>query len=281
VLWLGRFYALLPLSRIPRGVRGLRPVLLSVLLVVTLSGLRVLSAQSPASTGQADRLRSLEDAVRALDSKVTELSGLLRALLPPSPIVDVLPFELDVTNAPTQGAANAKAVVVEFSDFECPFCGRHAQTTYRDLLRKFVDTGLVRYVFRHLPLEQLHPSAVRAATGAECARQQGKFWEMHDRLFANQKALGPSDLLSHAKGLRLDEARFQACMDGGTASARVRADLTEAERLNLTATPAFLIGDVMSSGAVRITRRIDGAHPLPIFQSAIEAVLANPRPDAK
>ena len=228
-----------------------------------------------------DRLRSLEEAVRVLDGRVAELNGLLRALLPPSPIVEVPPFELDVKNAPTQGAATAKAVVVEFSDFECPFCGRHAQTTYREILGKFVDAGVVRYVFRHLPLEQLHPSAVRAATSSECARQQGKFWEMHDRLFANQKALGSPDLLSHAKAVGLDEANFQACMDGGSASARVRADLAEAERLSLTATPAFLIGEMTSSGAVRITRRIDGAHPMPIFQSAIEAVLANPRPDTK
>ncbi len=170
---------------------------------------------------------------------------------------------------------------MEYSDFECPFCGRHSQTTYRELLRTFVDTGVLRYVFRHLPLEQLHPAAVQAATSAECARQQGKFWEMPDRLFANQKALGSSDLLNYAKALGLDEAKFQACMADGAATARVRADLAEAERLHLTATPAFLIGEGTASGTVRITRRVDGAHPLPIFQSAIEAVLANPRPHTK
>jgi protein-disulfide isomerase len=206
---------------------------------------------------------------------------LLRALLPPSPVVDVSPFGLDTTTAPSQGKATARVVVMEFSDFECPFCGRHAQTTYREILRRYVDTGAIRYVFKHLPLEQLHPSAVRAATSAECARQQGKFWEMHDRLFANQEALGSSDLSNYAKAVGLDEAKFQACMDGGAAIARVRADLAEAERLNLTATPAFLIGEATSASAVRITRRVDGAHPVPIFQAAIEAVLAGSRSDAK
>ena len=242
-------------------------------------GVPVAHAQS--DSDQTDRLRSLDEAVRNLDGRVAELSGLLRALLPPSPIVEVPPFELDVSSAPSLGAADAKAVVLEFSDFECPFCGRHAQTTYREILKQFVDTGVVRYVFRHLPLEQLHPSAVKAATSSECARQQGKFWDMHDRLFANQKALGSIDLLNHAAALGLDETKFKVCMDDGIATTRVRADLAEAERLSLTATPAFLIGEVTSSGAVRITRRIDGAHPMSIFQAAIEAVLASPRPDTK
>ncbi len=233
------------------------------------------------STQTAARLASLEEAVRALDGRVAELSGLLRALLPPSPIVEVPAFELDIAAAPSQGRVDATAVVVEFSDFECPFCGRHSQTTYRELLKKFVDSGLVRYVFRHLPLEQLHPSAVKAATSSECARQQGKFWEMHDRLFENQKSLALSDLVNYAKSLGLDEAKFQVCMADGAATASVRADLAEAERLNLTATPAFLIGEVTASGTVRITRRVDGAHPLPIFQAAIEAVLAKPASQTK
>jgi len=136
-----------------------------------------------------------------LDGRVAELSGLLRALLPPSPIVEVPAFELDITAAPSQGQVEAKAIVVEFSNY--------------------------------------------------------------------------------AKAVGLDEARFQACMEGGAAAARVRADLAEAERLNLTATPAFLIGEATPAGAVRITRRVDGAHPLPIFQAAIEGVLAGPRSDAK
>jgi protein-disulfide isomerase len=216
-----------------------------------------------------------------LDSKVTELSSLLRALLPPSPIVELPAFELDVTTAASRGRATARVAVIEFSDFECPFCGRHSQTAYRDILKKYVAAGEVRYIFRHLPLEQLHPSAVRAATAAECARQQGKFWERHDRLFANQKALGATDVQNYAKGLELDQAKFQACMVEGTAIATVRADLAEAQRLGLTATPSFLIGEVVGPGSVKVTRRIDGAHPMAIFEAAIEGVLANPRPDAR
>jgi predicted DsbA family dithiol-disulfide isomerase len=101
---------------------------------------------------------------------------------------------------------------------------------------------------------------------------------MHDSLFANQKALGVSDMQNYAKGLELDQAKFQACMGEEAATATVRADLAEAQRLGLTATPAFLIGEAIGSGRVKVTRRIDGAHPIAVFESAIAALLATARP---
>lgn len=90
------------------------------------------------------------------------------------PCVDVTAFEISIVDAPTKGAASAKIVLIEYSDFECPYCGRHAQGAYRDIERQYVDTGKIKYVFRHLPLDQIHPSARKAAEAAECAREQGK-----------------------------------------------------------------------------------------------------------
>ena len=100
------------------------------------------------------------------------------------------------------------------------------------------------YVFRHFPLEKLHPNAVKAAEAAECARDQGKFWEMHDWLFAHQKTLTESDLSGHAVAVGLDASRFKTCLSTGTKSSRVKEDAAEGERLEAPATPSFFIGAV-------------------------------------
>ena len=189
-------------------------------------------------------------------------------------IEDVEPQDLQIGSAVVKGSSAAKVAILEFSDYECPFCGRHAQTTYTELQRIYVDTGKVKYVFRNLPIESLHPLAVKAAEAAECSGEQSKYWEMHDRLFANQKALARSDLLAHAQAIGIETDRFQSCLDGGRMSAKVREDMAEAKRLGLTGTPAFLIGEVRPDGTVRVVRTIGGAHPLPVFQEVLDSLLA-------
>lgn len=217
--------------------------------------------------------RAIVDRLEALEKQVAELNTLLRALLPPPPIEQVTPFALNIANAPTKGSSAAKIAVVEFSDFECPYCGRHAQTVYPQLQRQYIDNGTLMYVFRHFPLQKLHPNAFKAAEAAECARDQGKFWEMHDRLFTNQKALTESDLSNHAGAIGVDSARFKPCLSNGTKSSRVKEDAAEGERLELQATPSFFIGRVTGNGQVLITRKISGALALPVFQTAIDQVM--------
>ena len=222
------------------------------------------------------RLELLEETMRALERQVSELSTTLRAALPPSPILDIQPFDLNIDNAAANGSRNARVALIEYSDFQCPFCGQHSQTAYRDLQRQFVDTGIVRYVFRNLPIESLHPLAFKAAEAAECARGEGKFWEMHDRLFSNQQALGTSDLLRHAEALNMAPAKFLACLSNGETTAKVRDDLAEARRLGLTATPVFLVGEFQADGSVRITRKITGAQPFQVFEAALATFLPKP-----
>src|SRR5687768_9487903 len=175
-----------------------------VLRVWVATGVLLLAA--PATNGNAQthdglisgRLDRLEQSIRDLQDRVAELSNLLRAALPPSPVIELKCVRLSQRGA-VRGSVTAKLILVEFTDFECPFCGRHASTVYRELQRRYVDTGELQYVFRHLPLEQIHPSARRAAEAAECAGDQGKFWELHDRFFEHQKSLGPEDLVTHAR----------------------------------------------------------------------------------
>jgi protein-disulfide isomerase len=152
-----------------------------------------------------------------------------------------VPFELAVPLGPTDhvtGAAHAVATVVEYGDFECPNC-KQAQPAVKLLLERFA--GKVRFAFRHFPLEEVHPHALNAAQAAECAGGQGKFWEMHDLLFANQLHLRMKDLHGYAEQLGLDMARFTAEMDDAVYLQRVREQLQSGLESGVRATPTFFI----------------------------------------
>jgi protein-disulfide isomerase len=162
---------------------------------------------------------------------------------------------------PAKGPAGAPVTVVEFSDFQCPFCARVNPT-----LAKIQETyaGKVRIVFRDLPLLNIHKNAGHAAEAAHCANDQGKFWEMHDRLFANQQKLAPADLKEHAVALGLDATAFNQCLDSGKYTAEWRRDSEEASKLGLSGTPAFFING----------RLISGAQPFDAFAQIIDEELA-------
>src|SRR6266849_1457871 len=142
---------------------------------------------SAAQTTQSDDLK------KSIDSLNDTQKAILKKLLanPPAarPAADALPTApINVTGEPFKGAANAKVALIEFSDFQCPFCGRYDKDTYPQLLKDYVDTGKVKYVWRDYPLD-FHRNAEKAAEAARCAGEQGRFWEMHDRLFANQQTI--------------------------------------------------------------------------------------------
>src|SRR5262249_17984609 len=117
-----------------------------------------------------------------------------------------------VTDAPALGQADAPVTLVEFSDYQCPYCRMFFSDTFPTLRREYIDTGKVRYVFRDYPLAQMHPQARKAAEAAHCAGEQGKYWEMHDLLFQNQQALALPQLSEYARNLGLDGASFDACL---------------------------------------------------------------------
>ena len=165
---------------------------------------------------------------------------------------------------PVRGPANAPVEIVEFSDFQCPFCARVVPTLAR-LRDTFGDQ--IKIVFRDFPLTSIHPEAFQAAEAAECAREQGRFWEYHDRLFDNQRALATADLKRHAGELGLDTAAFGACLDGGQTRARVDEDLQAGQALGISATPAFFING----------RFVSGAQPYELFEAIIKDELARRR----
>jgi protein-disulfide isomerase len=147
---------------------------------------------------------------------------------------------------PSRGPADAPVVIVEFSDYQCPFCKR-AEPTVTELLKKYPTQ--VRVVYRHMPLDGLHPRARPAAIASVCAEAQGKFWEYHDKLFSNQQALGDEDLDKSATELGLDLAAFKTCIANPETAQRVQHDSDAARAVGITGTPAFLINGILISGA--------------------------------
>lgn len=137
-----------------------------------------------------------------------------------------------------------------------------------------MKTGKLRYVVRDFPLESIHPHATKAAEASHCAGDQGKYWEMHDLLFANQRALGASDLPGHARTLGLDAKKFQDCLDGGAHAARVRRDLADGQKAGVRGTPTFFLGVIEGNGKVRVVQVLRGAQPATAFKTAIDAALS-------
>jgi protein-disulfide isomerase len=182
---------------------------------------------------------------------------------------------VDMTLAATghiQGSKNAKVAIVEFSDFQCPYCGRFANETLPQLKRDFIDAGAAVFIYRDNPLESIHPFAMKASAAAECADQQGKYWEMHDAIFSQQRELTDTSLVDRARALHLDDATFSKCLEGG-ALARIKQDQAEAGRLGVQSTPVFLIGHIDSKGTIKATKRINGAAPYETFKGTLKELL--------
>jgi protein-disulfide isomerase len=172
----------------------------------------------------------------------------LQALLGNAETLIDLAAPVDPDRDHIRGADDAPVTVVEYGDFECPYCGQ-AEPVVRELL---ADFGEVRYVWRHLPLHDVHPEAQLAAEASEAAAEQGMFWEMHDRLFDHQDQLRVRDLIRHAEALGLDVERFTADLHRHVGAARVAEDLDTADLSGVTGTPTFFINGKRHYGAYDI-----------------------------
>jgi protein-disulfide isomerase len=240
-----------------------------------------LRAQPPTDDPQTlqKRIAALEAGQQAILKELQAIKALLMAkpATPPLAASAALPMTpVSIGESAIRGDEKAKLTIVEFSDFECPFCGRFTRETYAQIQREYVDTGKVRYVFRHLPLEGVHPQAFGAAVAGECAGAQGKFWEMHDRMFANQRALTHAGLLQTAQGLGLDVAAFEKCLGSEPPKKKVRQDLADAAALNANATPSFFFGVEEKGGKVKVLQRLTGAKTFSIFKTTLDTILSSP-----
>lgn len=174
------------------------------------------------------------------------------------------PYRLKLNNdkAPTLGKATAPVTLVEFSDFQCPFC-RAAAPTLKQVAEKFGDK--VQIVYRQYPIPGLHPFAMKAAEASLCANEQGKFWELHDAMFEDQKKLAVSDLKQTARRLGLDGGKFDSCLDSGRYVEQVQNDLKEGRSVGVTGTPAMFVNGVVVDG---------GSVPFAVLENIINEELA-------
>ena len=223
-------------------------------------------------------LDQLNQTNQAILKELQEIHRLLQQQQQQAPSPAVIPGDaipnapVDIANEPVRGAANAKVAIIEFSDFQCPFCARYDNDAYPQIVKDYIDTGKVKYVWRDMPLE-MHPNAFKAAEAAQCAGDQGKFWEMHDLLFKNQQALSPADLPKHAATLGLNTTLFQQCLDSSRHATEIRQDIAAAGSVGISGTPSFLFGIVQPNGTVKVTKKIIGARAYADFKSAIESAL--------
>lgn len=185
----------------------------------------------------------------------------LRAGTPVRVLLEPPRAEMTITHQRVKGPADAPVTIVEFSDFQCSYCAA-VQSTLSGLFKKY--PGKVRLAFHDFPLAQIHPQAMASAEAAWCANEQGKFWEYHDVLYANQEELGSAELKQHAKTVGLDQEKYDACVASGRYRASVQADMADARRAGVASTPTFFVNGI----------QLLGAQPAAAFEKAIDEELA-------
>lgn len=187
-------------------------------------------------------------------------------------------IQVSLDDDPVKGNPDAAVTIVEFSDFQCPFCKRFHETTLPLIQENYIDTGKVKFVYRDFPIEGIHPNgAMPAAMASECADEQGMFWEYHDKLFQTQRSwesLPRADVAAqfkvYAEEFGLNTEQFNECLDSGKYFEEVNRDYQEAVAYGVTGTPGFFIGSE-ESGFIKIS----GAQPYSSFQRILDQLLAS------
>jgi protein-disulfide isomerase len=226
-------------------------------------------------------MKEIQEMKAAQEAMQKDITAIKERLIPKPPP----PFQgadISIQGDPAMGNKDAKVTMVEFTDYQCPFCGRAFQQTYPPVVAEYVKTGKVRYVIHDYPLQQLHPNAFKAAEAARCAGDQGKYWEMHDKLFGDQKALDEKGLTASAQALGLDMKQFQQCLDTGKYKAEIESEIKVGASLGVTGTPSFFLGlSGKDPNKFRATKKIGGALPYAAFKKAIDDIMSPPKEEPK
>jgi protein-disulfide isomerase len=177
---------------------------------------------------------------------------------------------IPISDGATRGATTASVALIEYADFECPYCAKFAQDVESALQTEYIDTGRLLLVFKHLPLPK-HQYAPAAAQAAWCAGRQSKFWEMHARLFSLGGHLGGDGYSLEAVGsdLGLDVAAYSACRNGADSRQAVEVNRAEGERLKISGTPTFLLGRIGPDRSVQVSHVLRGAKPIEAFRTTL------------
>jgi protein-disulfide isomerase len=206
------------------------------------------------------------DAIDQLESKMLKMQG-----IQPNPN----PVKISLDNDAVKGNKDAPISIIEFSDFQCPFCARFHSQTLPLIIEQYVDTGKVKFVYRDFPIQGSHPNAMAAAVSSECANEQGKYWEYHDILFQQQGMWNNLEVdtaieifKEYAVDLDLKSEQFEECLDSGKYISEVNQDLNDGQNYGVTGTPGFFIGNE-DIGFVKV----NGAQPFETFKRVIDSQL--------
>jgi protein-disulfide isomerase len=215
-----------------------------------------------------DKLVALEERVSGFDERTGEIQDILSGVVANAdgddePTANPAAATSSASNDdPSWGPDDASVVIVEFTDFQCPFCARHSQQTLPSIKEAYGEK--VRYILRDFPITGIHQFAQKAAEAGQCAHEQGLFWEYHDLLFANQEALTVDDLKRYAEQVGADTGEFNDCLDSGKNQREVLQDLQDGQSAGVSGTPGFLVNGVL----------VSGAQPFEAFQQVIDQLLA-------
>lgn len=209
----------------------------------------------------------LKEIITKLESKISENQPSEQPIMQPEPVI------VSLDNDPIIGNSDASITVVEFSDFQCPFCARFQIETFPLILEQYVDTGKVKFTYRDFPIQQSHPNAIPAAVASECAHEQNKYWEYQNELFEKQQIWSNVEVASaiinfkeFATRLNLNQEQFDSCLNSGKYIEEVMMDLNDGKSYGITGTPTFFIGNE-NTGFVKIT----GAQPFESFKNTIDS----------
>ena len=226
--------------------------------------------------GVEEDISELKKDVSEIKKELQEIKRLLR---PCSPFLQKPPTpslsEASIDDDPILGDKDAPLTLIEFSDYQCAFCGRFSRDILPWIKREYIDTGKVRYVFRDYPLP-FHKNSMKAAEAAQCAGDQGRYWEMHDLIFENQQTMESGDLKGFAERIGLDIEAFSTCLDTNRYAGEVRKDVEAGRRAGVGVTPFFVLGRTTEDGKIKgkvIHGVQSSAFPDLVFKSAIEALL--------
>jgi protein-disulfide isomerase len=240
----------------------------------------ILLFSAPAwSASTKQEVIALREQVEAMQKDLAEIKKLLQegarapaaAQQPPG----FQPQTVSIGTSPVKGDQSAPVTLIEYSDYQCPFCARNYREVLPILQTEYIDTGKLKFVMRENPLPTLHSDAMNAAMAAQCAGDQDKYWEMHNLMFDNQRQLGVDKLKAYAETIGLDTERFNACLDDKEQETAVQRDLASGAKLGVRGTPGFVLGltDPEDPDKVNLEVFIKGAQGIDQFRASINDLL--------
>lgn len=251
------------------------PAILSVVVFMFVTQLNF--GQRRPTSEELQSLRKDVNTIKAnqadIEKSVKELKDLARSGQPAPPLTpeNIL---LAIDDDPVKGDRKARLVLIEFSDFQCPFCARFVRETLPEIEKDYIKTGKLKYVFRDFPITAAHKDAFKAALAAGCALDQGKYWEMHDRLFENPTSFTVYNLTQSAEAIGLNKESFQQCLNKNEYETEVQSDFADGLKAGVNQTPTFFLGlTEPNSPKVKVLTVITGAKPYAVFKAAIDSAL--------